>query len=116
VQPMDDPFHQEQGIQANGCFRCRLLFPDDPGPCPECSGGSGFIAAQMMDEQRVAERVQHGLAAYAELADGPERLRCLEGLLQTLFIYGGAAARALNAAGRGLDVLRADYLRLQDDD
>ena len=34
MEPMDD--QQQQGVHVSGCFYCRVLFPDENDPCPEC--------------------------------------------------------------------------------
>jgi len=103
---MDDPMADaEQGIQADGCPVCRVLYPD-VAPCPECDGRGAFLPAQMMDAPSIRRAVERAATAYR--GDRPS----LDALLRLLFVHRPVALEALRALGAPtLDELRRDHAR-----
>jgi hypothetical protein len=77
--------------------------PDTPDP-PEPQQGvmidGQFVEARMMSAELVEERTRHQLAALDAAEDDATKRRCLEGLIQTVRIYGQPAIDTI--AGRGL--------------
>ena len=96
---------QEQGIRASGCYYCRLLYPDSEGPCPECGNRTGLVAAQMLSEESVRERVRDDVRAFRDQTDPVRQREQLRGLLHSLF-HGAVAVSEAAAAGADLDTLR----------
>ncbi len=100
---------QEQGVHAEGCYFCKLLYPDRREACPLCGGGLHLVAAQMLTQELVRKRIEEGVAACRAAHDPAERHLRATHLLQDLFVYGSGAVRIAAEAGLDLDDLRTEY-------
>jgi len=99
----------EQGVLVEGCYYCKLLYPDAGEACPHCGGGLRFVAAQMMSEELVRERIEQGASACGAASTPPERRECVTQLLKTIFVHGPMAKRLAAEMGWDLDRLRIEY-------
>ena len=109
------PEEQQQGIRLNGCYVCRLLYPDRDGVCEHCGSQTVFVAAQMMCEELIQERTLDLVREYLDSSDQEDgREKRLRNLLTNLHIYGHAAVGTAAQNGLDLDRLRAEFSRLKD--
>jgi hypothetical protein len=81
-----DPMqHMQQGIAANNCYYCAILYPE-VSPCPQCAGKYQEIPARMMSQELIQEDLQEQVEQFLT-AEESDRGACLKSLLGFLHIY-----------------------------